>query len=141
MTHVRRTLREGVKERLEGLALSGETLSVYTNRVKEIHPDKLPAAVIVTEDETSERYAKPGSLQRTIRCSVVVMLDADRANDIDDELDDWSELVEMRLREVPVGGAQAFTLVSTALDIPDPEEGGATWIGFLILEYEATVFG
>lgn len=141
MTHARKALRQAVAQRLDGITRGHETLTVYTNRVKEVTPDKLPAAVIVTDSEQSESYSKSGDLQRSVQCSVVVMVDADRSDDIDDELDDWAERIELALSDLPIGGAHQFTLRSTSLDIPSPEDGGATWIGFLILDYAAHVVG
>jgi hypothetical protein len=139
VTHVRRTLREAVKAKLESMTLEGATLSVYTNRVKELEPDKLPAAVIITDEESSERYGKSAALERTIQCSVAIVIDAEKAKDIDDELDAWAERVESVLA-APMGDARLFTLRATSLDIPDPEEG-QEWLGFLFLDYEASGFG
>lgn len=139
MTHVRQALREAVKAKLDVVALNGATLSVYTNRVKELSPDKLPAAVIITNEESSERYGKSAAIERTIQCSVAIVIDAEKAKDIDDELDAWAERVEAVLAG-PMGGARLFTLRATSLDIPDPEEG-QEWLGFLFLDYEASGFG
>ncbi len=136
MTHPRRLLRERSKAALADLDLAGATLNVYTNRVKELLEGHLPACVILTDDETSTRAGKAGTVDRTVRVTFAVMIDAEASSTLDDDLDDWAEQIEERLTASPP--AQRFTLVGTTLDLPEPE-AGQMWIGFLFLEYEGQI--
>jgi hypothetical protein len=140
VTHPRRLVREQTKAALEGLARGDDVLSVYTNRVKDLEPENLPIAVILTNEETSERASKRSPIDRTIQLTISMVIDAEKSSTLDDDLDDWAELIEARLAQSPPASAQRCTLVATTLEIPDPEQGSA-WCGFLFLEYEALVLG
>jgi len=133
VTHIRQRVREGIKGALDGL----EFENVYTNRVKDIDESKLPAAVIITDDERSQRADKSGTLERTISAMVVVIIKGD-TDTLDDELDAWAEAIEPRLQKVPP--ALKLTLTATSLDLQSDEDG-QHWFGYLALEYEATAFG
>lgn len=136
MTHPRRLLRERSKAALTDLVLGDLTLNVYTNRVKELTEESLPACVILTEDETSTRASKGGDVDRTVSVTFALMIDAEASSTLDDDLDNWAEQIEERLAANPP--AQRFTLVGTTLELPEPEEG-ERWIGFLFLEYEGQI--
>ena len=140
MTHPRKTLRGALKARLAGVELNGLTLTPVTNRTKDLEATKLPIAAIVTEEETSERASKSGAIDRRVQVFIVLVIEVEDAKALDDDCDAWAELVEDRLKQVPVGGARCMTLRSTSLDLPPPEEG-ETWIAYLALEYEAEIFG
>lgn len=138
MTHPRQVVRERTKAALAELAVADRTACVYTNRVKDLVPEKLPAIVILTNEERSSRAAKSAPVDRTIQLILGIVIDADTSETIDDDLDAWAEAVEARLTASPP--ATRCTLIATTLDVPEPEEG-EDWLGFLFLEYEATVFG
>lgn len=129
--HIRQQIREAVKTALSDLALT-----TYTNRVQNLDPDNLPAAVILTEDEASQQQSKDGDLDRTIDVIVVVIMDGD-SETIDDDLDTWAEQIEPLLKSVPP--AKQFLLSATSLDVR-PDDEGSQWFGYLALEYKATAF-
>jgi hypothetical protein len=140
VTHPRKLTRDAVKTRLAEISYDGRTLKRVVNRTEDLEHRDLPAAAVMTPEETSERADKAGALDRRLSVLIVIIIDAEAAKDVDDELDAWAELVEDRLRETPIGAAKRFTLTATSLDLPDVAEG-ETWLGFLSLEYEAEILG
>lgn len=138
MTHPRKQIRDAIKERLEGLELDGLELKPFANRTQNFDPSELPAVSVLTPEETSERADKSGALARTLSVLVVIAINAETAEDADDTLDGWAEVVELRLQPVPIGAARQITLKATSLDLPEVE-AGELWIGYLAMEYEAFV--
>lgn len=140
MTHPRKLTRDDVKERLKGIAYKGQELTRVVNRTQDLEPGELPAAAVVTPEETSKRATKGGELDRRFSVLIVIIIDAEKSDDVDDDLDAWAELVEDKLKLTPVGAAKRFTLTATSLDLPAVEEGEA-WLGYLALEYQAEILG
>lgn len=130
--HIRQQLRQAVKAKLETLDFA----SVSTNRVMDLKDADLPAAVIITEDESSERTDKRGGITRDISLLVVVIIDGS-TDTLDDDLDAWSELIEPLMRNVPP--ARQIILTATGLDFR-PDDEGEHWFGYLALEYQALTF-
>ena len=140
MTHPRKTTRDAVKERLAGITLNDVEINRFVNRTQDLDPSELPAAAVLTPEEASERADKSGNVDRRLSVLIVIAIDAEKADDVDDELDGWAELVEQALKQMPLGAAKRFTLTATSLDLPAVEEG-ETWVGYLAMEYEAEIFG
>jgi hypothetical protein len=140
VTHPRKSTRDAVKERLAGLTLAGVELNRFVNRTQDLDPSELPAAAVLTPEETSERAGKSGALDRRLAVLIVIAIEAAKSDDVDDELDGWAELVEDRIKQMPIGPAKRMTLTATSLDLPAVEEG-ETWVGYLAMEYEAEIFG
>lgn len=138
MTHPRKLTRDAIKARVGGLELNGRELTPFVNRTQDFEPSELPAVSVLTPEETSERATKSGPLDRHLSVLVVVAIDASKADDVDDELDAWAELIEQVLKPTPVGAARRLTLTATSLDVPDVAEGD-TWIGFVAMEYDAFI--
>jgi hypothetical protein len=139
VTHPRKLTRDAVKVALADISYDGRTLKRVVNRTQDLEHSDLPAAAVVTPEETSQRADKSGTLDRSLSVLIVIVIDAEAADDVDDELDAWAELVEDRFKQTPIGAAKRFTLTATSLDLPDVAEG-ETWLGFLSLEYEAEIF-
>ena len=133
----------GVKERKEFLLDVREQL-IFQNEVLEKFHRELKAGGlkwrVLTPEEASERADKSGNVDRRLSVLIVIAIDAEKADDVDDELDGWAELVEQALKQMPLGAAKRFTLTATSLDLPAVEEG-ETWVGYLAMEYEAEIFG
>jgi hypothetical protein len=140
VTHPRKQTRDAIKERLKGIAYGGRELTVVVNRTQDLEPSQLPAVAVVTPEETSERADKGAALDRRLPVLVVLIIDASKSDDVDDDLDAWAELVEQQLKQTPIGAAKRFTLTGTSLELP-PVEEGETWLGYLSLEYQAEIFG
>lgn len=138
MTHPRKLTRDAIKERLAGLTLNGAELKPFGNRTQDFDPSELPAVSVLTPEETSGRVGKSAALDRTVPVLIVIAIDAAKADDVDDELDAWAELVELAMKPVPIGAARRFTLTATSLDLPGVAEG-ELWIGYLAMEYEAFI--
>lgn len=137
MIHVRKALREAVRAKLQGLTIPGSApLAVFTTRGDENNHGDMPFAIIVTNEEASERADKSGDLQRTITLGIGLCIDADVSEGVDDEMDAWALAVETALQVE----SRAMTLVRTTAELSEPEEG-ERWFGYLTLEYEAIVFG
>ena len=140
MTHPRKLTRDAVKARLAGITLNDVEINRFVNRTQDLDPSELPAAAVLTPEEASERADKSGNVDRRLSVLIVIAIDAEKADDVDDELDGWAELVEQALKQMPLGAAKRFTLTATSLDLPAVEEG-ETWVGYLAMEYEAEIFG
>jgi len=130
--HIRQKIRESVKTKLSTLDFK----SVNTNRVMDLKDKDLPAAVIITEDETSQQTDKRGGITRDISVLVVVIVNGE-TDTLDDDLDGWAEKIEPVLRDVPY--ARQFILTATGLDFR-PDDEGEHWFGYLALEYQALAF-
>lgn len=138
MTHPRKLTRDAIKSRLDGLERSGKTLQGFGNRTQDFEPSELPAYSVLTPEEASERAGKSAALDRHLSVLIVIAIDASKAEDVDDELDAWAELVEQGLKELPIGAARRLTLNATSLDLPAVEDG-ELWIGYLAMEYDALI--
>lgn len=129
--HVRKQLRDAIKIALEQIP----DLTVFTNRVKDV--SDLPYAVIITEDESSERVDKDDDLQRTIDVLIVVAIEGTADDPMDDDLDALAVLVEDKMNSL-FGLLDEMTLTATAMD-NRPDEDGDQWYGFLVMNYQALV--
>lgn len=130
--HIRQQIREEAKDAIAGIGLE----SVHTNRIQDLLAVDLPAGVIVTEDETSQRTSKDGGLTRAPVMLIVILVEGD-SETLDDDLDDWAEKIEAQMKALP--SASLVTLSATSLDL-QPDESGERWFGSVALEYSVLAF-
>lgn len=120
--HLRRQIREAVGTAVTGLATTGTR--VFQSRVYPLQDTDLPALLIYSEGETSERrtLGAPGIMERRVR--LVVRAVAKGIADLDDTLDGICKEVEVALAmpcAALAGIAKSITLFATEIEI----EGGA----------------
>lgn len=135
--HPRQALREAARTAISAVSVNSQTLTVHTNRVRLLETELLPAAVIVTEDENSQRASKDGDLDRTIDMAIVLIVTGD-SETIDDDLDAWAEAVEAALATTTVGNE--IQLRSTSMDV-QADDDGDNWFAYLAMDYQVRVLG
>ena len=90
--HVRKQIREALEIALNGMATAS---TLYISRVQPIDADDLPAAVLFTNAEESERHTKGNVLVR--RLTVSVEGHAQTASGLDDTLDQIAKEIEIAI--------------------------------------------
>jgi hypothetical protein len=121
--HLRRQIREAVATAVTGLATTGAR--VFQSRVYPLQRTDLPALVVLTLGQTSERGSlpAPGRMVHSLRLQVVAVAAA--VDGLDDELDQICKEVEIALAmpcAALAGIATTITLVSTDIELDGESE-------------------
>jgi hypothetical protein len=107
MSHIRKQIRYAFKDLLTGLTGIGQ--NVFTNRVDPIETGEIPALTIQIDDDQADEVTNyvggGGSFNRVIPVTVSIYQVGDT---VDDDLDDFAELVEQAVSgDTTLGGLVA----------------------------------
>lgn len=139
-------IREAIKAALTTPPISGIGTRVFTNRMRKVYPDEMPAVVIYTKSESAEIYiAAPREYKRTMKVAIEVFDKFDDAgettleDDVDDRLDALAEQIEQRLyKDETLGGKVSDLKFSDSESDFMPE--GEQPIGALRMTFDVEYF-
>jgi len=101
-TPKRTLIRQAVLAALEPLKLEGVT-EVFSNRVEQYSASHLPVvSCYFVNEETSPAAVQSNSYRRTLSLRIDIIVEAESG--IDDQLEQFQELVEEALKNNPLGG-------------------------------------
>lgn len=139
-------IRDAIKDLLITPAIAQVGVRIFTNRMRKLYPEELPAIVIYTRSEAAEIYvAAPREYKRTMKVAIEIFdkfdesAQTDLDDTVDDRLDEIAEIVEQRLfgNETLDGKCSDITFSDLENDyLPD----GAQPIGALRLIYDVEYY-
>lgn len=130
MTHVRQQIREAVANKLD--AASEITAPVYKSRVHSLADVKLPAVLVYTTEESSERLSMDPELAR--ECTLQIVAAVKNTGNFDDEADELSAQIERAMFSDRLLGGLAKELVLESTEIELVGDGDKP-VGAVTLEY------
>ena len=120
--HPRQQIRDAIVTAVTGLTIT--TDNVFNSRVYRLSDSQLPALIVFTEDESSDRETNgvDGLLMRTLNIMVEVSAHESAGKSIEDTLDDIALEVETALgADRDLGGLTTDLFLSGTASKFDPE--------------------
>jgi len=121
VTHARQQIRDAIEAEMKTIGAFGT--AVYTSRTKRVDDADLPALLIYTKEEQSQRDStgSPPIMLRTPRIQLEALA---RVNDtLDDTLDDLAAAIEVKMQADPTFGGLVLDLMLEETEISLKSEG------------------
>ncbi len=134
MASKRKQIRQAVASLLKTPAISGLG-NVFSNRIEAYEQSELPAAsVFAAIEDPRPRDTSNSRYIRTLNLIVEVVVEANK--DLDDKLDDWSDVIEERILTNQELGGLATGITYTGTELVLEGESAQESVGTARINFE-----